>query len=331
MKPLEKSPSWQNYAVSAAIHLAVAAILMTGFFLTPASTGSAGGASETLIEIGSGGLEDSLEDRVVKGAADGTVDNRENAPEEKLEEPEVEEGPVEEPMKEETEAPGPAPVEEATPEEPEPVSEETVPVEGKKPEPEKKVEEKKPVEPEPAPKSEKKTKVKPEAKKKPAPRPAPHPEKKAGPEPASSAPDSSRAGDEAAPDAPGGSSLVGSGRGVRALEKGPGDAGLVDNGDGTYSVSGRGSLHFTILEDAKAEYPAKARSIGFDKSVRVKVKFLVGLDGRVENARVLTQRLPPLGFDDEALRAIRRMRFEPIRLAGAPVRVYFVKRIIFTP
>lgn len=315
MKPLEKSPSWQNYAISAAIHLAVAAILMAGLFLTPASTGSAGGASETLIEIGSGGLEDSLEDRVVKGAADGTVDNRENAPEEKVEEPEEEE----------------TPVEEAAPEEPEPVSEETVPIEEKKPEPEKKVEEKKPVKPEPAPKPEKKTKVKPEAKKKPAPKPEPRPEKKAEPEPASSAPDSSRAGDEAAPDAPGDSSLVGSGRGVRALEKGPGDAGLVDNGDGTYSVSGKGSLHFTILEDAKAEYPAKARSIGFDKGVRVKVKFLVGLDGRVEDARVLTKRLPPLGFDDEALRAIRRMRFEPIRLAGAPVRVYFVKRIIFTP
>lgn len=127
------------------------------------------------------------------------------------------------------------------------------------------------------------------------------------------------------------SQLRGSGDGLKALAQGDGDAALIDNGDGTYRPSGKGTLRYRIIEDAQAQYPRRARAIGFTKTVRVRVAFVVNESGRIERTRVLTQGIPPLDFEEEALGAIRRMRFEPIRFMGMPVKVTFVKTIVFKP
>lgn len=127
------------------------------------------------------------------------------------------------------------------------------------------------------------------------------------------------------------SQLRGSGDGLKALAQGDGDAALIDNGDGTYRPSGKGTLQYRIIEDAQAQYPRRARAIGFTKTVRVRVAFVVNESGRIERTRVLTQGIPPLDFEEEALGAIRRMRFEPIRFMGMPVKVTFVKTIVFKP
>lgn len=127
------------------------------------------------------------------------------------------------------------------------------------------------------------------------------------------------------------SQLRGTGDGLKALAQGDGDAALIDNGDGTYRPSGKGTLRYRIIEDAQAQYPRRARAIGFTKTVRVRVAFVVNESGRIERTRVLTQGIPPLDFEEEALGAIRRMRFEPIRFMGMPVKVTFVKTIVFKP
>ena len=127
------------------------------------------------------------------------------------------------------------------------------------------------------------------------------------------------------------SQLRGSGDGLKALAQGDGDAALIDNGDGTYRPSGKGTLRYRIIEDAQTQYPRRARAIGFTKTVRVRVAFVVNESGRIERTRVLTQGIPPLDFEEEALGAIRRMRFEPIRFMGMPVKVTFVKTIVFKP
>lgn len=127
------------------------------------------------------------------------------------------------------------------------------------------------------------------------------------------------------------SQLRGSGDGLKALAQGDGDAALIDNGDGTYRPSGKGTLRYRIIEDAQAQYPRRARAIGFTKTVRVRVAFVVNESGRIERTRVLTQGIPPLDFEEEALGEIRRMRFEPIRFMGMPVKVTFVKTIVFKP
>ncbi len=132
-------------------------------------------------------------------------------------------------------------------------------------------------------------------------------------------------------EASGAAALPGAGEGLKKRSEGVGDASLVANGDGTYRATGKGSLRFTILRDAEPRYPRRARSMGYAKTVRVKVEFVVGETGEVIRMRVISRGTPPLDFNEEAEKAIAGMRFEPVRLGGIPVKVTFVKTIVFVP
>ena len=132
-------------------------------------------------------------------------------------------------------------------------------------------------------------------------------------------------------EASGAAALPGAGEGLKKRSEGVGDASLVANGDGTYRATGKGSLRFTILRDAEPRYPRRARSMGYAKTVRVRVEFVVGETGEVIRTRVISRGTPPLDFNEEAEKAIAGMRFEPVRLGGIPVKVTFVKTIVFVP
>ena len=119
---------------------------------------------------------------------------------------------------------------------------------------------------------------------------------------------------------------IGSGQGI-----GAGDGKFLDNGDGTYTAMGSGGISYQIIRDAEPKYPKAARSIGFSKKIKVTVKFLVGIDGHVENVVVLNKKLPDLGFKEEAEKAVRKMEFKPITHDGKPMKVYFRKVIHFMP
>ena len=106
---------------------------------------------------------------------------------------------------------------------------------------------------------------------------------------------------------------------------------FIDNGDGTYTASGSGGIPYKIKHEETPKYPRTARDLGFNRVVSVRIRFLVGLDGRVESAEVLTKKTPDLGFREAALEAIRKMEFEPIVYRGRNIKMYFVKRIVFQP
>ena len=110
-----------------------------------------------------------------------------------------------------------------------------------------------------------------------------------------------------------------------------GDGAFRDNGDGTFSARGGGGFRYRILYEEAARYPKQARTLGYDKKVAVRVRFLVGESGHVEKTIVLTKRIPKLGFEEAALRSIGKMEFEPIRLNGKAIKVWFVKTIHFSP
>ena len=80
-----------------------------------------------------------------------------------------------------------------------------------------------------------------------------------------------------------------------------------------------------------SRYPKQARTLGYDKKVAVRVRFLVDETGRVEKTVVVSKKVPKLGFEEAALRSIGKMEFEPIRLKGKPIKVWFVKTIHFSP
>ena len=118
---------------------------------------------------------------------------------------------------------------------------------------------------------------------------------------------------------------------MKSLAGGGGDAAFADNGDGTYRITGKGKLDIMILNDAHPVYPRRARVAGYSISIRVRVRFVVDEKGDVIRSKVMTSDIPPLDFEQAALKAIRAMKFRPIKRLGVPVKVTFEKAIIFRP
>lgn len=102
------------------------------------------------------------------------------------------------------------------------------------------------------------------------------------------------------------------------------------NGDGSYTALSSEGISYEILREIEPNYPSQAESISYDKKIKVKVKFLVGLQGNVEDIQLIISH-KKLGFDDEVMRAVEKWRFKPIHYAGKNIKVYFVKEFIFNP
>lgn len=75
----------------------------------------------------------------------------------------------------------------------------------------------------------------------------------------------------------------------------------------------------------KIQYPEMARRAGIEG--RVIVQFIVNEQGNVENPRVV--RGIGGGCDEEALRVIRQVKFQPGMQRGRPVRVQFSLPVVF--
>lgn len=81
------------------------------------------------------------------------------------------------------------------------------------------------------------------------------------------------------------------------------------------------------LTATTVNYPDQAPP--HSEPVLVRVKLLVGADGEVKQAELLTRSLPV--FDDAVLQAARRFRFSPGRYAGKPVAVAITFSHTFLP
>ncbi|MGJ3354074.1 TonB family protein [Providencia sp. Je.9.19] len=108
-----------------------------------------------------------------------------------------------------------------------------------------------------------------------------------------------------------------------------GNAQFIANGDGSYTALGSGGISYKILNDAEPKYPKEARTLGYSKIVKVQIRLLVGLDGRIASVEVLNDNIPDLGFREEAIAAIKTMSFEPIIYKEHPIKMYFKKTVVF--
>ena len=75
----------------------------------------------------------------------------------------------------------------------------------------------------------------------------------------------------------------------------------------------------------KVRYPEMARRAGIEG--RVTVQFIVGIDGSIENPRVI--RGIGGGCDEEAIRVVQSAKFTPGMQRGRPVRVQYSLPIVF--
>jgi protein TonB len=126
------------------------------------------------------------------------------------------------------------------------------------------------------------------------------------------------------------------GRGARGDPNGDerGVPGSVGAGSGGGDTDPGGSLPQALTGDmerpvllSKVEpaYPNAARIARM--AGRVTVEAVVGLDGRVESAAVISSTSSL--FDDAALDAVRHWRYRPALMNGRPVRVYFKVAVEF--
>lgn len=104
--------------------------------------------------------------------------------------------------------------------------------------------------------------------------------------------------------------------------------GLIENSDGTYTATSSKGIDFKILNSVDPNYPRQAQMLGYRKDVIIEVKFLVGLDGKVSDIRILKSH-KKFGFDNEVIIALKKWRFQPIVYNGKKIKVYFIKEFIF--
>lgn len=107
-------------------------------------------------------------------------------------------------------------------------------------------------------------------------------------------------------------------------------AGLVKDGTGTYigdQRRGQG-IGYKIKREVQPEYPIMAKRANFKNEVVIQTKFLVGLDGRVEDIIFLDD-FTSYGFRKEVEKALRKWEFAPIVYQGHNIKMYFYKDFRF--
>lgn len=87
-------------------------------------------------------------------------------------------------------------------------------------------------------------------------------------------------------------------------------------------------LSYTILKSPNPNYPPQARKVRISEEVIIKTRFLVGLNGKVENIEIL-EGIENYGFRNEVTRTLRQWQFSPVLYEGENIRIYFYKDFIF--
>ena len=105
---------------------------------------------------------------------------------------------------------------------------------------------------------------------------------------------------------------------------------FIANSDGTYTAISSKGINFKIINQIDPNYPRQAEIIRYNKSVIIEARFLVDLNGNIENIKILKSH-EKFGFDKEVILALKKWKFEPIVYNGKKIKVYFTKEFIFNP
>lgn len=98
--------------------------------------------------------------------------------------------------------------------------------------------------------------------------------------------------------------------------------------DGSFIASSSEGIEYQIITQKEPLYPQQAKKIRYSKVVVVKVKFLVGLNGDIEDIKIIKSH-SKLGFDKAVTDALREWKFNPIFYKNKNIKVYFTKSFIF--
>lgn len=106
--------------------------------------------------------------------------------------------------------------------------------------------------------------------------------------------------------------------------------GLVHLDDGSIAAKNQGvkGLEYGFLSQPEPSYPDIAKRMGVDDEIVIKVRFLIGYDGRVEDIKYYDN-ITNFGFRSEVEKALSSWKATPITVDGKPVKLYFYKSFKF--
>ncbi len=106
--------------------------------------------------------------------------------------------------------------------------------------------------------------------------------------------------------------------------------GFIQLEDGAWAAKNQGvkGLSYGFLAQPEPEYPAIARKMGVDHEVVIKVRFLIGYKGRVEDIRFYDD-VTNFGFREEVVKTLNNWRATPIEVEGRKIKLYFYKTFRF--
>lgn len=106
--------------------------------------------------------------------------------------------------------------------------------------------------------------------------------------------------------------------------------GFVQLEDGAWAAKNQGvkGLSYGFLAQPEPEYPAIARKMGVDHEVVIKVRFLIGYKGRVEDIKFYDN-VTNFGFREEVVKTLKNWRATPIEVEGRKIKLYFYKTFRF--
>lgn len=107
-------------------------------------------------------------------------------------------------------------------------------------------------------------------------------------------------------------------------------AGFVQLEDGAWAAKNQGvkGLAYGFLAQPEPEYPPIARKMGINQEVVIKVRFLIGYNGRVENIKFYDD-ITDFGFREEVIKTLKNWRATPLEVDGRKIKLYFYKSFRF--
>lgn len=106
--------------------------------------------------------------------------------------------------------------------------------------------------------------------------------------------------------------------------------GFVKLADGSIAAKNQGikGLSYGFLSQPEPNYPEIAKKMGFNSDITIKVRFLIGYDGHVEEIKFYDD-VEKFGFRNEVKKALNQWRSTPITVNGDKVKLYFYKKFKF--
>lgn len=105
---------------------------------------------------------------------------------------------------------------------------------------------------------------------------------------------------------------------------------LIELSHGVFAAKNQGvqGLKYVFISQPDPEYPLAAKRISYTKEVSIKVRFLVGLNGEIEDIKFYNDK-DSLGFQKEVEKTLNKWRLTPVTLNNKPIKLYFYKEFKF--